>query len=79
MYIVIPKAHCLISMFVRNVELVSRASEHAIDGKYLSPFARAANNAAQDKIPWWQKMNDQPPVYMGGKLDDITVVVGFVE
>ena len=57
--------------------LAARASTHAVDREFLSPFARAANEAAQANRSWWQKESD--PVYMGGKLDDITVVVAFLE
>ena len=57
--------------------LVELASALARDTSYLSPFATAANDAALSKRPWWNR--DTRPVYMGGKLDDITVLVGLVE
>ena len=51
------------------------ASEHANDKEYKSPFAFGATEAAEET---WQSRKSLPPVYVGGKLDDITVVVACV-
>lgn len=66
--------------------LASLAACHGADPTYLSPYAVEASKEGID-IPIWEKLskvsfNDgklQLGKLQGGKLDDVTVVIGYVE
>ncbi|CAM6088100.1 unnamed protein product [Calypogeia fissa] len=54
--------------------IASLAREHAQDRNYDSPYAKEAIAQGQD-YPWWYKIFGRK---IGGKIDDITVVVGQI-
>lgn len=84
----------LVQMVPRSVEEVQRAAEamaalartHATDPEFASPYIQEARQNGFD-LPWWEKVlgarinNGRIELKdpTGGKLDDITVLVGFVE
>ncbi|PON85856.1 PPM-type phosphatase domain containing protein [Trema orientale] len=55
--------------------LANLASSHAMDPNFDSPYALEARSRGFD-VPWWKKILGRK--LTGGKLDDITVVVGQV-
>ncbi|XP_060966615.1 probable protein phosphatase 2C 26 isoform X2 [Cannabis sativa] len=55
--------------------LANLASVHAKDSDFDSPYALEARSRGFD-IPWWKKILGRK--LTGGKLDDITVIVGQV-
>jgi protein phosphatase PTC7 len=54
--------------------LASLACKHAMDRKFDSPYAMEAIRQGND-LPWWAKVIGRK---IGGKVDDITVVVGHI-
>ncbi|CAK9180181.1 unnamed protein product [Ilex paraguariensis] len=50
--------------------LANLAHNHSIDSNFDSPYSLEARAQGYD-VPWWKKI-------LGGKLDDITVIVGQV-
>ncbi|XP_062086663.1 probable protein phosphatase 2C 26 isoform X1 [Humulus lupulus] len=74
--------HELISTLARCKDVVEAAkalanlaSTHAKDSDFDSPYALEARSRGFD-IPWWKKILGRK--LTGGKLDDITVIVGQV-
>jgi hypothetical protein len=71
--------------------LAAAAHAHSLDGEFASPYAAEAAAAAPPLSPWEAiagfagaafggKPAAEPKApYRGGKRDDVTVVVGFVE
>ncbi|XP_020103365.1 probable protein phosphatase 2C 1 isoform X3 [Ananas comosus] len=55
--------------------LAELASNHSVDTTFDSPYALEARNMGFD-VPWWQRILGKK--LTGGKLDDITVIVGQV-
>ncbi|XP_052175822.1 probable protein phosphatase 2C 26 isoform X2 [Diospyros lotus] len=55
--------------------LANLAHNHSTDSKYDSPYSLEARTMGYD-VPWWKKMLGMK--LTGGKLDDITVIVGQV-
>lgn len=74
----------MVALAPRNAEevdgaataLASLAARHGLDSEYESPYSVEAAQEGID-IPIWKKLLGKKLV--GGKLDDATVVVGFVE
>lgn len=74
----------MVALAPRNAEevdsaataLASLAARHGLDPEYESPYSVEAAQEGID-IPIWQKLMGKKLV--GGKLDDVTVVIGFVE
>ncbi len=66
--------------------LAALAASHASDPEFDSPYSREAREEGV-KLPWWEalaKMKVEGGTLRlgelhGGKLDDITVVVAYVE
>ncbi|KAL3518012.1 hypothetical protein ACH5RR_020601 [Cinchona calisaya] len=56
--------------------LAKLAHAHSVDLRYESPYSLEARARGFD-VPWWKKVLGMK--LTGGKLDDITVVVGHVE
>lgn len=56
-------------------ELAELAHNHSLDPNYDSPYSIEARSRGFD-VPWWKKLLGQK--LTGGKLDDITVIVGQV-
>ena len=52
------------------------AFEHSVDEEYDSPFTQEARRNGYD-VEWWEKA--QGKTLVGGKMDDIAVVVAFLE
>ena len=52
------------------------AFEHSVDEEYDSPFTTEARNNGYD-VEWWEKAKGK--VLVGGKMDDIAVVVAFMD
>jgi protein phosphatase PTC7 len=57
-------------------QIATRAFEHSVDEEYDSPFTIEARNAGHD-VEWWEKAKGK--VLVGGKSDDIAVVVAFLD
>ncbi|XP_047321351.1 probable protein phosphatase 2C 1 [Impatiens glandulifera] len=55
--------------------LAELAHKHSLDLRYDSPYSIEARSRGFD-VPWWKKLLGQK--LTGGKLDDITVIVGQV-
>eukprot|EP00249_Psilotum_nudum_P021016 c27935_g1_i5 orf=60-1130(+) len=55
--------------------LAKLASKHSMDAKYESPYCQEAISQGYD-LPIWKKLLGKK--FTGGKLDDITVIVGHV-
>ncbi|KAL4538463.1 hypothetical protein Ndes2526B_g03235 [Nannochloris sp. 'desiccata'] len=74
----------MVALAPRNAEevdgaataLASLAARHGLDPEYESPYSIEAAQEGID-IPIWQKLLGKKLV--GGKLDDVTVVIGYVE
>lgn len=56
--------------------LADLARNHSVDTKFDSPFSLEARARGFD-VPWWKKVFGMK--FTGGKLDDITVIVGKVK
>lgn len=56
--------------------LADLARDHSVDTKFDSPFSLEARSRGFD-VPWWKKAFGMK--LTGGKLDDITVIVGKVK
>ena len=56
--------------------IASRAFEHSVDEAYDSPFTMEARRNGYD-VEWWEKAQGKELV--GGKMDDIAVVVAFLD
>lgn len=52
------------------------AFEHSVDEEYDSPFTQEARRSGYD-VEWWEKA--QGKLLVGGKMDDIAVVVAFLD
>ena len=55
--------------------IATRAFEHSVDEAYDSPFTVEARKNGYD-VEWWEKA--QGKLLVGGKMDDIAVVVAFL-
>ena len=55
--------------------IATRAFEHSVDEEYDSPFTVEARKNGYD-VEWWEKA--QGKLLVGGKMDDIAVVVAFL-
>ena len=55
--------------------IATRAFEHSVDDAYDSPFTAEARKNGYD-VEWWEKA--QGKLLVGGKMDDIAVVVAFL-
>ncbi|CAK9164154.1 unnamed protein product [Ilex paraguariensis] len=55
--------------------LANLAHNHSIDSNFDSPYSLEARAQGYD-VPWWKKILGKK--LTGGKLDDITVIVGQV-
>lgn len=76
---------------IAAMRMAKLAYQHALDASYESPYAAAASEAGIDVagISFWETLSRisiaggmveiKPRKVRGGKLDDITVVVGFLE
>ena len=56
--------------------IATLAFEHSVDETYDSPFTAEARNNGYD-VEWWERAKGKTLV--GGKMDDIAVVVAFVD
>jgi protein phosphatase PTC7 len=56
--------------------IATLAFEHSVDEEYDSPFTTEARNNGYD-VEWWEKAKGK--VLVGGKMDDIAVVVAFMD
>ena len=56
--------------------IATLAFEHSVDEEYDSPFTMEARNNGYD-VEWWEKAKGK--VLVGGKMDDIAVVVAFMD
>lgn len=56
--------------------IATLAFEHSVDEEYDSPFTKEARNNGYD-VEWWEKAKGK--VLVGGKMDDIAVVVAFMD
>ena len=52
------------------------AFEHSVDEEYDSPFTQEARRNGYD-VEWWEKA--QGKTLVGGKMDDIAVIVAFLD
>ncbi|XP_071936034.1 probable protein phosphatase 2C 26 isoform X3 [Coffea arabica] len=57
--------------------LANLAHTHSLDLSYESPYSLEARARQGFDVPWWKKMLGMK--LTGGKLDDITVIVGHAE
>lgn len=58
-----------------RLALANLASYHSTDTNFDSPYSIEARTKGLD-VPWWKKILGNKLI--GGKLDDITVIVGQV-
>ncbi|XP_031100344.1 probable protein phosphatase 2C 26 [Ipomoea triloba] len=56
--------------------LADLAQSHSLDPNFDSPYSQEARARGFD-VPWWKKILQMK--LTGGKLDDITVIVGQVK
>ncbi|KAJ7964258.1 Protein phosphatase 2C family protein [Quillaja saponaria] len=74
--------HEIVSIMARHTDvteaakaLANLASEHAMDSKFDSPYSLEARSRGYE-VPLWKKILGMK--LTGGKLDDITVIVGQI-
>lgn len=58
-----------------RLALANLACNHSMDSNFDSPYSMEARTRGYD-VPWWKKIAGMK--FTGGKLDDITVVVGQI-
>lgn len=67
--------HCPYTVTLSTLALANLASNHSMDSSFDSPYSLEARSKGFD-VPFWKKILGMK--LTGGKLDDITVIVGQV-
>ncbi|CAN1219249.1 Probable protein phosphatase 2C 26 [Linum perenne] len=69
--------HEIVSTIAQHKNVNDTAKVHSLDSSYESPYALEARSKGIE-VPMWKKILGMKLTGAGGKLDDITVIVGQV-